>query len=252
MLQNLLKSCGLNETEIKILLFLLNRNETIVSIIAKYTQLKRPTIYASLGSLAQEGLVKKRTKNKISYFSCINPELIPSVLEGKARLQYADIKSATSNIPIYLQDFIKKQGYQTEDIQIEYMESVATVYAELENTIKNGGFCAFFNPQTAIKGIFKDLILKFLKNTSISKPTIKEIIVQGRKAEWYKKQIKNKNHHTKEIPNSSNLISDIILVNGSILINSYEAGSTSYIKIKNPAFYQSLQGIFDTMWSVLP
>ena len=67
MIEEKLKEIGLSETETKLYLINYKRQRISPSVLSKESNIKRPTVYASVGELVRKGLVEEDNtgKNKI-------------------------------------------------------------------------------------------------------------------------------------------------------------------------------------------
>lgn len=245
MLSNLLKTCGLNDTEQSVLLYLLNHGSTTASIIAKQTRIKRTTVYTSLENLIKQALVTKQKQFGASYFSTPSPELICSILENQANQEH---KAKTATIKLLKEELQEITSPNRQDFgafKIEAIDSVAAAYAELEQAFKTtGGFSAIFNPQ---KAFAKDET-NFVPHSNKLKTKIREIATPGPKTEWYRKLIDNPNHQLKELKTTSPFDSDIIITANYVLLIHYDTPRESVIKITQPDFRQSMLTIFEMIW----
>ncbi len=248
MLQNLLQTCGLNSTEQEVFLHLFERGESIASIVAKQLHLKRTTVYAALDALVHFGVVSRKKRGATSYFSCLAPDMVAKVLEGRAREQFEDVHNATRLLQTHLKELLpKKQDFG--GFEISTFESMEAVYQQLEETLVSGDFTSFFNPQLAIKSErYKNLVKNFLKSTANTKANIREIMVAGPMTDWYKSHVNNPNHQIKEMDKSALFFSDIILVNDYVIFNSYDPKNEVGIKIHEKHLHQSLLTLFNWMW----
>jgi len=95
-IENFLHNLGLNTNEIKVYLYLLSHGESIASIIAKRTELKRPAVYATLESLEQKDMIISFVKNDVNHFDAIEPEDIVEVCENKVNEMSRLAKKASS------------------------------------------------------------------------------------------------------------------------------------------------------------
>lgn len=250
MLENTLRNCGLNATEQKVFMYLVERGGSIASIIAKQIKLKRPTVYATLESLVKIGLVAKQKRDKVNYFVPAPLQSIPRIFEEKAEREYEEMKMAGKILRKQLDVMSKNNGFLASNIfeNVTY-HSIDSVYTELEDALLGGDFCAVFNPQVSFIGRFKSIVSGFLKETAKTKPHIREIAVSGPEAEWYKSNIKNPNHICKEISPQHNVLSDFILSNGHIFLLDYRANNEAAIRITHPQHYQTFMAIFEMLWN---
>jgi len=78
-----LKLLGLNDTDIKVYLALLELGESVASKIAEKAKIPRASIYDVLNRLIKEGLVSHVTKDYNKYFNAADPKTIIENLEYK-------------------------------------------------------------------------------------------------------------------------------------------------------------------------
>ena len=250
MLSNLLSSCGLNQSEQSVLLHLLRRGATTASLIAKAVGFKRPTVYAILENLVIRDLVVKQKKREATYFSALNASMIPKILVNQANKKYAEMKTAADLLTPYLTEISRKSENNFGSFEITSFESIESVYAMLIDSLIGGDFDAIFNPQTAQSSDQTVAIVQeFLRHTAKTKPHIREIAVAGSVTDLYKSKIKNPNHVVREIHEDKEILSDMILINGSVVIIGYGKGRESAIKIIEPDFYASMKTMFEILWA---
>lgn len=80
---DILKELGLSDKEAKIYLALIEFGSATAGEISKKTNLKRPTVYALLDSLKQQGLVDEKSQNLKTIFSAQDPARIQKDLKQK-------------------------------------------------------------------------------------------------------------------------------------------------------------------------
>lgn len=248
MLKNLFSTCGLNQSEQTVLLQLLKRGSTTASILSKTTGLKRTTIYSILEQLQIIGLVSKQKKDATTYFNAASPETIPKILENQAYHKFQDIKSATSLLNTELKNFVPESAASFGSFKVEAVESIATVYAQLEKAFSFTELSGIFNPQIVLSKEIEPLVKKFIGSTNQRKAHMREIMVEGPRADFYEKLIKNPNHQLKRIPANSNIRSDLIIVNDYVLMLQYQKGHETAIKISEADLQKSMQTMFDMLW----
>ena len=109
----LLKNLGLKEEEAEIYLALLKLGLVKVSELVSEVNLPRTSIYMHLKNLVVKGYAKKSRKNRIEYFSPIEPKVILQEEEQK-------IKDFSAAVPLLetLSDFPKQKA------KVEYFETV--------------------------------------------------------------------------------------------------------------------------------
>jgi len=78
-----LKLLGLNDTDIKVYLALLELGESLASKIAEKARIPRASIYDILNRLIKEGIVSYVTRDFNKYFNAADPKTIVENLEYK-------------------------------------------------------------------------------------------------------------------------------------------------------------------------
>jgi len=85
MIDNFLKTLGLNESEIRVYLYLVTHGESIASVIAKRLGMKRATVYQVLEALEKKELATTFTKNNVAHFDAVEPEDIVQLCEHREK-----------------------------------------------------------------------------------------------------------------------------------------------------------------------
>ena len=120
-LEEILINIGLNKKEALVYLATLELGDSPASDIARRTKLNRISTYDILKKLIANGFIKKYTKNRIQYFTAIDPESIRSDFRKK----YMDLKSAMPDL--------RRMYGKTTHPRIKYysgLESIKKVYAD--------------------------------------------------------------------------------------------------------------------------
>lgn len=249
MIGNLLTSCGLNKTERDVLLCLIERGASIASILAKQLNIKRPTVYAALEQLTRLDLVTKKKQESVTYFYPTSADLMPEILKQRAKIKFEEVEDAANLLKKALKQRQQPQPYKFKNVTFE---SIEAVYAQLEDSLMGGDFLAIFNPQKAVYNTASERIVShFLKESAKTHPSIKEIAVSGPVTDWYKSKIHNPNHHLKEIGEDEQVITDMILLNGSVILLDYDPNQKVAIKITHDNYYKSMTAVFNMLWARL-
>ncbi|MFN8392733.1 MAG: helix-turn-helix domain-containing protein [Bdellovibrionota bacterium] len=250
MLNQLLARCGLNRTEQVVFSALLERGPNLASRLSKSCGVKRPTVYAALDALVELGLVSKERRRAGTFFRAIAVDSIAKVLEGHARRKFESVSEASAALDLHLKSLPKRERWAVAGFEIGTLESPEAVYIHLEEVLHRGDFSAVFNPQDIPPDQLNGVVRRFLQNTAVSKPQIREIAVAGPTTDWYRRNIRNPNHQVKEVSNAS-VLADVILVGGDIVTSIYEEGSELALRIHEPHLYQTLMTVFDLLWRSL-
>lgn len=132
----ILQQIGLTEKESKAYIITLKIGTNPASIIAKYANMNRCTCYSILESLIDKGLITQHVKNKIRYFSAVEPRYLLNYIEDKEQ--------------------ILSRYKNTLDEHLPELESLKGQYQALPN-IKS------YTGKEALETVFKEII----KETSL-------------------------------------------------------------------------------------
>jgi len=248
MINQLLAACGLNRGEQTVLTFLFERGSRTAAMIAKGTGIKRPTVYSILENLVPLGLVTKEKRRSTTVFSTISIDLIPEVLKNNAKTRFEDVAHASVQLADGLARLEAKAKREFVDYRVETLDSTEAAYAQLFDAAIGGDFCAIFNPQIAVNPKSKSSVLEYLKQTGITKPTIREIAVEGPMTDWYMKNMRNKNHTVKVVPKSRVIYTNMIMRDGAVVMTHYSLKGVMTIKISHNDFFESMMTIFEMLW----
>ncbi|MFW5888166.1 MAG: TrmB family transcriptional regulator [Patescibacteria group bacterium] len=131
MYKDIFTQTGLSDKEAVVYEFLLKNGEVPAGDIIKKTPLKRGVVYNILEGLRKKGLVSKRTKNKIAYFSPEHPEKLRQYAEErKSGLQKAE-RNLEANMDRLASDF----NLSTGKPGIRFFEGIEGVQKVLEDSL---------------------------------------------------------------------------------------------------------------------
>ena len=131
MANELLQEIGLSDKESATYLELLRHGTRSISFVAKKANLNRGTTYTILHQLAEKGLVKKTTKNKIMCFSALEPQYLLDYLERQKRTIDENKKKVSGILP-QLEAMVNPLGTRP---QIEYFEGVEGARTAYEDSL---------------------------------------------------------------------------------------------------------------------
>ena len=252
MLEQYITQCGFSSGEVKILSYLLEYGSGAASLIAKRVGLKRPTVYALLESLIEQGYATRNKTHGTARFSAIPHRNFPEIVRSRAEARFETLREATKSLERLFQELPHKGKKDIAGFEIETIETEEGVYSQLYSSLVAGDFCGIFDPQVVITKKSKKIITEFLQKTSVSRPAIREIAVKGQICTWYKNRIANPRHQVKEMPLGGKLPCDLIFSDRSVIVIYYEPGKETAIAIHHPDFYQTMLIVFEILWGTLP
>lgn len=117
--------------------------------------------------------------------------------------------------------------------------------------LTSGECCSIFDPQSAVTEHTKEMIDRFLALTSKTQSVLREIVVTSQKAKEYRRKIRNPNHSVKFLSRQHEIVTDIIMRDGAVLLTNYRKGQELSIKIRHPDFYSTQLSMFNALWDRL-
>lgn len=253
--ENILQRCGLNATEAKVLLSLLIQGDVGGGILAKRTDIKRTTVYTALARLETLGIVSRRRIKTKTLYALVSAKRLPAVLKSAALSQFQDVENAVQILEESLAEMPQRKRHNLAGFEVSTVETAHGVYQTLENALIEGDYCGFFNPQTALVGVLKDLAIEYLNKSARERPHIREIMISGPMAKWWRNKITNPNHLVKEISAKEipHIATDILLVNNNttVILNNYTENNERSVVIHDADYFTMMQLMFDQLWSRL-
>ncbi len=248
----LLAQDGLTDIEAHVLSYLLANGRERASTIARQVHLKRPTVYAALESLVEKGIITKSRAASVTIFSAPAPAALAELMRERADQRRSQIRENTEALVRQLSILPIKDRMEYAGLEIETIEFATGIYQQLAQWLMSGSFSAIFDPQIVVSAETKPVLQRFMNQTAVSKPLIREIAVAGPQLGWYRSQIRNSRHTVKEITRKHPFPADFILVESSVVFIDYKAQAETAIRIRHPQFFRTLQSTFELLWENLP
>lgn len=251
MLKKLIEQSGFNHTEAEILSLLIEEGPRKASQISVRLDIKRPTVYAILAELLDQGMVTKAHGNGVAVFSAIEPSSFVDIIKNRAEVEHEKLKESAGQLKKLLSALPQRSKGTFAGLEIETIETMQGAYAQLYTWLMRGSFRAAFNPQLVINSQSRPHIKDFLDKTAKSRPALKEIIVRGPACDWYKANIRNPNHELREVREQNLFPSDLFITTDTVAILDYQPHTAAAISIRHPHFSRSLKDLFDIAWGLL-
>jgi len=246
----LLSRCGLNASERVVLLQLLEKGEASVGLLSKRLGIKRPTIYSALANLENLRIVDKVRRQSVYTFRSIPPREIPKQLLQRAKKEFSEIEEATKNLEGFMDQFPVHKSQHMGGYEIVCVETRKGA-EELVDALTQFPYESIFDPKLIAVGDWKRKLKSIAAAQSKYSPKIREIIVAGKEASWYREQISNPNHSLRFLPSSLELLTDITLIQDLVILNSYEEGSEVSLRIRHVGLFSLMKVVFDSLWDRL-
>lgn len=248
-MERLFASCGFDDKQSKILTFLSAHNYSTAGIISKNLSIKRPTVYAILDKMVNDGLVKNIKSRGVSHYSIENPEYLPKKIILKAKNDFERTISSAESLTRELKTVaLSKKTNNLSGFKIKAVDTLSGVIKEVEHALMSEGFSAIFNPKLTLTGDGLKISKKFLNITSVTKPKIRELVVPSSAAERYKTMVKNPNHQVRDLPKGFLVETDIIIYSNSVCLTHYYDKAWSAITVEQKELSTTFNSIFEMLW----
>lgn len=242
MLINTLKELWFSEKEAKVYLACLELWNALVSSIARHSWEHRITTYSILKDFKKSWIAQELIKNKVKYFSVIEPEKLLELEEKKvnkikkAMPEFLAISNAFRNKP-------KVYFYDNTEWLIQIYEDLLTSTTEIKAFL----WFSEIDNRKFEKYAINEFLLKRLKNNIYAKV----ILPKNNKNIEYKKLDKKYNRE------SILLDSDIFKMKNEINLYSWDKiaislfskNETWWLIIQSKSLHDSLESLFDLIWS---
>jgi len=252
-MEEILRICGLTHTEQQILDQLSIYGQMLASSIARKTGIKRPTVYAALNKLTDEGFVIKVLRKQSTFFTLVDADVLKKMLTSQATSQYKGKLQAIDELAIFLKNKKILQKQSISGFEISMIEKSELIYLGVASAFKSSKkIKSVFNPQLAITNSrSKKITSEFLEHSKRNGTQIQEIVISGASANWYLKQISNPNHVVKEISQASEILTDFIIADNELYFAKYDNSEGAGIKIMRDDLLVTMNTIFDLLWERL-
>lgn len=229
MKEEILKSLGLNEKEVKIYLANLQLGSTTVQKIANFAKINRTSAYDLLNSLEEKGFVSYTIKSEKKYYQAIEPKKIINLLKEKENM----IKKIIPELNSLKQSFVNRPNIEV----YQGKEGLKTI---MENILEESKEFYSIASKKQLFKLFKYYMPNFVKRRiqkGIKVKLITEVQPLDKKAPY---KIINKKIKTATW-----------LYNGKIVMISLEEKEPIGILINEKNFYHTHKMMFELLWENL-
>ncbi len=143
MIEGLLQELGLSDKEQKAYLTLLQYGTRPTSFIAQKSKLNRGTAYVALHTLLRMGLASKTTRNKVQYFSALDPKQLIHFVERRTE----ELAATKEKLTASLGEFYRIINPLRSTPTFQLFDGIDGARAALEDTLTCGEqeLCAFLS-----------------------------------------------------------------------------------------------------------
>lgn len=234
-----LLSLGLNENEASVYMAALNLGPATVLQIARASGVKRTTIYSTVESLKQKGLMNIELKGFKKLFVVAHPERLESILETQ-RNRFQQVLPELSAL-------YNLKGGESFIKYYEGLEAVKPIYDELIKRVRpREDYCIISDQE---KWYNQDPVYfeDFTKRRARLNINIRLLLIDTPMARDFQKRQKNYNMTIKLLPNGSMLSTNLVIIPQMVLIHQTIEPIWAMV-IENKSIIQMHRELFKMIW----
>ena len=250
-INNQLILAGLEKKAAMIIEILMSTGSASAGMIASRSKIKRPTVYQVLDNLLAQGLINRSKRSGRTMFHLQDPKAFVKQIATTEQKNFESKLLALNSLTKLLEELKVRQATMLGDIKIDHLQRGSEIQETVGQLISSGDFCAIFNPNVTTVGKMKEINKEFLRKTAVSKPVIRELIVDGKRARWYTNLIANPNHSIRYLPAKTPYELDLIIAGDSILMAQYGLLEDNCILITHAGFAIAFKALFEIMWGAI-
>lgn len=233
---------NLTESEAKTYLACLKVGKGTAYEVAKLTNLKKPTVYVHMESLADKGLVTTQQQSGRTHYIPVSPRQIVKTWKGRVE--------ALEAIQPDLNVYYRQSSYQPKVQVFEGQNGVDAVYNELPPLESKGDEVLLFGSVNALRAGFDYLIPRWERAFKNKKNPMRELLYSESGIEDYiekRRQFENQNYQMRMLEGQSFGKTDNIIWQNKIAIFSLDKELFVTI-IESEEIVKTYIALFDAAW----
>ncbi len=245
-LRTALKSIGLAEKEMRVLLVLLENGPMYAAAIAKAAKLNRTTTYGLLKELSEKGLASSIDKKGTIRFQSIDPELLPSYIERRQK----DLEESKRLVEEALPQIALLRSRGAVLPKVQFFEGKKGIEQAYEDTLVNNK-SGVLHEVSGIDGVYTHLDPAFVKYYAEKRTKLgihsTYITPDSPIARKQKEDDKKYLRSAKFIPAKFSFNSEIAVYDNKVGMFSYALENPVAILIEDETLAKTMRTIFDFM-----
>lgn len=240
-IKQLLKQLGFSEHEIETYCGILQLGEATILEIAKFTALKRPTLYNTVKVLVTKGLITQVVTNKKAY-SITSIEAIKDLIQRQQQAYFNTLPSLLTyqHVP---------RGTKPTIRYYDGIEQISSLYRTLFPTLNSGAVMYTAASMRDLLRVMPKVIAEFDTLAARNQWKIQELLPLNKTSLEYSQA--NKNYQQKFLPSGTDLYDQDFMVVGDLVV-IVSAGQTPFaISIQDKSVAASFTSIFQALWKSL-
>jgi len=231
-----LTNIGLTDKEAKVYLSLIELGTSVVSNIANKAKINRVTTYDILEKLKEKGLVSSFSKQKISYFSPADPEIVASNYEQRSKALLQAVPS------------LKRLRGETAHPRIQYFEGLEGIKAIYTDTLTAKTEILNFSNSEEIRKIWPTYDKDYVSKRAKKKIFLKGIITNDEAGKKVKSEDALYHREMRLIPKDQyNFTNEINIYDDKVSIISFTDEIIGMI-IESKEIANTQRAIFSIAW----
>ncbi len=239
-LVEILKGAGLSDNESLVYFTLLSLGSSSVLNISRASGIKRTTVYSTLESLKQKGLVSIEMRGLKSFFVAENPEKLESVLEERKN----KFKSALGEFS----SLYNLKGGESFIKYYEGIEAVKNIYENLLKDIRPHEDYLVVGDQSHWMNLDPDYFQKFIEKRAKLNINIRLLFTDSDIARKHKKFEKNYNEKIKILPKNTKLKTNLVITPQRVVVHQLTEPIMAIV-IENKSIIQMHKELFEIIWN---
>jgi HTH-type transcriptional regulator, sugar sensing transcriptional regulator len=235
-LLKVLTNLGLNEKEAKVFLALTEQGTAVVSSISQSAGINRVTTYDVLEKLKQRGLVSFFTKNKVKYFTGIDPEILLEEFEKR-----------TNDLRVHLPKFKTLTG-EISHPRVRYFEGIDGIKAIYADTLNTKSDILNFSNSSEIRKKWPNYDNEYVEKRAKKNIFLRGICPKDKAGETVHAEDEKYHRETRLVnPEQFNFTNEINIYDDKVAIISFKDELIGMI-IESSEIANSQRAIFNMCW----
>jgi sugar-specific transcriptional regulator TrmB len=243
-IESIFKQFNLNRKETEAFLELVEIGASPISKWAHHAKIKRTSMYVILEKLLKTGLVSTFVHGNVQHVQPIAVSKITTLLDQRQR----EIEATKSVLNTELPELLALEKVSSITPKVKFYEGLLRVEAMYDEVLKEKSFYAFFHPErvkTMMPNYYHKIALTLRKNGG----TAKEILVNCKDAEEYKRLYISDKHKIAVLPKGVTFSSDTIITKDKIFLVGYSKDTIVGTEIWNSELAQTQLTLFELLWN---
>ncbi|MFC2135941.1 TrmB family transcriptional regulator [Bacteroidota bacterium] len=225
---------GLSEKEAKLYLLCLKTGETTANRLIELSKLPRGTVYDILEKLKSRGLISSIIKQKTTYFSANDPEVLVKDLEEKK-----------TNVQKVIPKLRKLSKTISKPIEINVFEDFAGVKKILDDVLDNCSEVIVMGNERDAREIIKHHPENFRMTRLEKKIKILNLLEESGTARKLKDDKYSEVKHTDELKNSK----EVLIIYNEVTAHIIMEHPITTIKISSKEYTKTQRMLFENLWN---